>query len=102
MQTFLARFLRQPGTATKTVAAMLTLAGALILPVSSTFAQEYYDGPDYGYEYGAPPPQAAMPVYVAPPQVEYRRPYYRPEVRYWHHSFRHYAPRFFHHRHGRW
>jgi hypothetical protein len=102
MPTFLPQFQQQRGKSTKSVVAALTLAAALLVPVSATFAQEYYPQPDYGYEYQGPPPQAAEPVYVAPPAVMYSRPYYRPEVRYWHHWHRHYAPAYFHHRHGRW
>lgn len=76
----------------------LALLGALTLPVSSSFAQEYYQ-PEYGYGYqGVPAPAPVPQVVVVPPAVEYREDYVRPEWRWrWRHWHRHFAPRHFHH-----
>jgi hypothetical protein len=82
----------------------LALLGALTLPLSSSFAQdypgpgyeEYYDQPAYGEGYQAP--ARAPRVVVAPPTVVYVPEYRRPEWGgwRWRHWHRHHAPGFYH------
>jgi hypothetical protein len=104
MHSFVQRF----ATSRATFWGGLALLGALTLPVSTSFAQEYYD-PSYGSgypeypDYQGAPARVAPPVVVAPPAVVYAPEYRRPEWRWgWRHWRRHhYAPRYYHERYYR-